>query len=240
MKSLFTILISLKRSEARRKEAVKALTTSPQLQWEILEGIDGLQLQYTPPEYREAKVARLLGFPLTPSEIGCFLSHRLAWIKCVEKDSDTLILEDDFAFKSNFEQAISTLYAQYPSWDIARLQGLVATPDSPLASGPDYQIVTNHEDPLGATAYIIKPAAAKKLIAYSSEIFEPLDHFLEHQKIHKLKIVAYKPYPIEITGMVSTMHDRSDRAPIKGIRKKLRSLHRALDRLFNPKPWFPK
>jgi glycosyl transferase family 25 len=240
MTSLFTILISLKRSENRRKQAVEALATKPHLQWEILEGIDGLQLQYTPSEYREAKVSRLLGFSLTPSEIGCFLSHRLAWIKCVEKDYDTLILEDDFAFKPHFEQAITTLYAQYPSWDIARLQGLVATPDSPLASGPNYQIVTNNEDPLGATAYIIKPAAAKKLIAYSSEIFEPLDHFLEHQKIHKLKIVAYKPYPIEITGMVSTMHDRSDRAPIKGIRKKLRSLHRALDRLFNPKPWFPK
>lgn len=240
MNPLFTILISLKRSENRRKQAVEALATKPLLQWEILEGIDGLQLQYTPSEYREAKVVRLLGFPLTPSEIGCFLSHRLAWIRCVEKDCDTLILEDDFAFKPHFEQAISTLYTQHPSWDIARLQGLTATPDSPLASGLDYQIVTNHEDPLGATAYIIKPAAAKKLIAYSSEIFEPLDHFLEHQKIHKLKIIAYKPYPVEITGMVSTMHDRFDRVPITGIRKKLRSLYRALDRLFNPKPWFPK
>lgn len=240
MMSLFTILISLKRSEARRKQAIEALTATPLLQWEVLEGIDGLQLRHTPPEYREGKVSRLLGFPLTPSEIGCFLSHRLAWIKCVEKGSDALILEDDFAFKPHFEQAISTLYAQYTEWDIVRLQGLVATPGSPLASGPDYQIVTNHEDPLGATAYIVKPAAAKKLIAYSSEIFEPLDHFLEHKKIHKLKIVAYKPYPVEITGMVSTMHDRFDRTPITGIRKKLRSLHRAIDRLFNPKPWFPK
>ena len=240
MPSLFTILISLKRSENRRKQAVEALATRPLLQWEILDGIDGLQLQHTPPEYREAKVAKLLGFPLTPSEIGCFLSHRLAWIKCVEKGCDTLILEDDFAFKPHFEQAIATLYSQFPSWDIARLQGLVPTPHSPLASGPDYQIVTNHEDPLGATAYVIKPPAAKKLIAYSSEIFEPLDHFLEHPKIHKLKIVAYKPYPIEVNGMVSTMHDRSDRAPITGVRKKLRSLHRAIDRLINPKPWFPK
>jgi glycosyl transferase, family 25 len=240
MTPLYTILISLKRSEARRKHAIESLAANPLLQWEVLEGVDGLQLQHTPPEYREGKVCRLLGFPLTPSEIGCFLSHRLAWIRCVEKDCDALILEDDFAFRPHFEQAISTLYTQYPNWDIARLQGLAATPDSPLALGSDYQIVSNNKDPLGATAYIIKPSAAKKLIAYSSEIFEPLDHFLEHQKIHKLKIVAYKPYPIEVTGMVSTMHDRFDRAPIKGIRKKLRSLHRAIDRLLNSKPWFPK
>ena len=240
MPPLFTILISLKRSEDRQQKAIETLKTSHFLDWEMLEGIDGLQLQGTPPEYREQKVVRLLGFALTASEIGCFLSHRLAWVRCVEKQCPTLILEDDFSFKENFHQAISILNTEYQDWDIARLQGIVATPDSTLLAGPDYRIVSNHEDPLGATAYIIKPAAAKKLIQYSNEIFEPLDHFLEHQKIHHLKIVAFKPYPIETNGAVTTMHDRTDRAPITGLKKRLRSLNRAMDRLFNAKPWFPK
>jgi len=239
MTSLFTLLITLKRSKARRDQAI-AILENTSLQWEILDGIDGLQLQHTPPEYHEAKVSRLLGYQLTPSEIGCFLSHRLAWIKCVEKDAPVLILEDDFIFKPNFEQAIEALLLQYQDWDIARLQGLVETSDKPLHAGSDYQIVENFGDPLGATAYIIKPAAAKRLIRFSNEIYEPLDHFLEHKKIHQLKVVAFKPYPVEANGMVSTMHDRGERMPIKGLRKRWRSIHRAIDRLFNSSPWFPK
>jgi glycosyl transferase family 25 len=175
-----------------------------------------------------------------PSEIGCFLSHRLAWIKCVEKNCPTLVLEDDFIFKPNFEKAIAILINEFQDWDISRLQGLTGTSSLTLQTGSDYQIVENFSDPLGATAYIVKPAAAKRLIRFSNEIYEPLDHFLEHKKIHHLKVIAFKPYPIESNGMVSTMHDRGDRIPIKGFKKKLRSINRVIDRLLNAHPWFPK
>ena len=230
MVPLFTILISLKRSESRRSIAVEALSQLSYLDWHILEGIDGLQLQNTPPEYHEAKVTRLLGFPLTPSEIGCFLSHRQAWVQCVEKNVPTLVLEDDFSILSN----------GYQDWDIARLQGLVETSHTILHSKANYELVANHEDPLGATAYIIKPHAAKKLIQRSNEIYEPLDHFIEHKSKHQQRIVAFKPYPIKANGTISTMHDRPDRYPIGGLQKKWRSFHRTLDRLFNSDPWFPK
>lgn len=236
----FTILISLKRSESRRLAAVDTLTKLSLLNWHILEGIDGLLLQNTPPEYYKSKVTRLLGFPLTPSEIGCFLSHRQAWVQCIEKDMPTLILEDDFSIAPNFEQALSVLSHQYQDWDIARLQGLVDTPHTNLVSELDYQIVVNRGDPLGAAGYIIKPSAAKMLVQNSSAIFEPLDHFLEHYSKHKQKIVAFKPYPIKVNGTVTTMHDRPDRHPINGFHKKWRSLNRAIDRLVNPNPWFPK
>jgi len=240
MAPLFTILISLKRSESRRKSAVEILNKLSPLDWQLLDGIDGLQLQNTPPEYRESKVVRLLGFPLTPSEIGCFLSHRQAWVRCIEKGKPTLILEDDFSIAPNFNQAITALSYEHQDWDIARLQGLVDTPNSVIISDSDYQIVVNQEDPLGATGYIIKPHAAKKLIQSSNDIYEPLDHFLEHHSKHKQKIVAFKPYPILANGTASTMYDRPDRYPISGFHKKWRSLNRAIDRLINSDPWFPK
>jgi glycosyl transferase family 25 len=240
MNPLFTILISLKRSESRRSVALETLKSLPFLDWHIFEGIDGLQLQNTPPEYREAKVTRLLGFPLTLSEIGCFLSHRQAWVQCVEKNVPTLILEDDFSINPHFEETLSSLSNGYQDWDIARLQGLLETSHTSLYSKAGYELVVNHEDPLGATAYIVKPHAAKKLIQRSNEIYEPLDHFLEHKSKHQQRIVAFKPYPIKANGTISTMHDRPDRSPIRGFQKKWRSLHRAINRLFNSDPWFPK
>ena len=234
-----TIVISLKRSETRRAD-FKTLLEQSALDWEILDAIDGLQLHSTPPEYHEEKVIRLLGFPLSASEIGCFLSHRLAWAKCSEKDRPTLILEDDFTFTPHFYESLSMTIESYHDWDILRLQGLGETSDSTLVNHPGFRIVENHGDPLGASAYVITPRAAKKLIQYSQAIYEPLDHFLEHRQKHGLKIVAIKPYPIIVKGNSSTILDRPERKPIDGIRKLLRSLARKIDRLTNPNPWFPK
>lgn len=239
MPPILTIVISLQRSETRRAQCKMILENSG-LAWEILDAIDGLQLQSTPPEYHEEKVIRLLGFPLSASEIGCFLSHRLAWARSIEKNQPTLILEDDFSFEPHFEQALSALSATYQDWDIVRLQGLEKIADSTLMEMGSFRAVKNHGDALGATAYLIKPSAAKRLIQCSQEIYEPLDHFLEHQQKHGLKIIAIKPYPVIVNGVVSTIHDRPERKPIKGFRKWMRSLSRKLDRFISPNPWFPK
>jgi glycosyl transferase family 25 len=239
MLPILTIVISLKRSENRRAQCKRILKNSG-LDWEILDAIDGLQLQSTPPEYHEEKVIRLLGFPLSASEIGCFLSHRLAWARSIEKNQLTLILEDDFSFEPHFEQALATLSKTYQDWDIVRLQGLEKTSDSTLIEMDGFRAVKNYRDPLGATAYLIKPSAAIRLIKCSQDIYEPLDHFIEHHQKHGLKIIAIKPYPVIVNGASSTIHDRPTRKPIKGLRKWMRSLSRKLDRLMNPNPWFPK
>lgn len=130
--------------------------------------------------------------------------------------------------------------ASYQDWDILRLQGITETSDSTLVKHPNFRIVENHGDPLGAAAYILKPSAAKKLIQTSRDIYEPLDHFLEHRQKHGVKIIAIKPYPVIIKGESSTILDRPERKAIHGIRKILRSLAREMDRLTNPNPWFPK
>lgn len=234
-----TIVISLKRAQNRRKNAEKELLNQG-ADWEILDAIDGLKLQNTPPEYNENKVSKLLGFPLTLSEIGCFLSHREAWLNCIEKDQTVLILEDDFALAPNIKEAIFFLLENQSCWDIARLQGLSQTSHSVIITSKSFEIVTNKDDPLGATAYLLKPHAAKKLLVESHEIYEPLDHFLEHHKKHSLRMVAIKPYPVSTNGSESTIFDRPDRKSISGSRKIVRSISRALDRLFNPNPWFPK
>ena len=239
MTLLSTIVISLKRSETRRA-AFTVLLEQSGLDWEILDAIDGLQLQSTPPEYHEEKVIRLLGFPLSASEIGCFLSHRLAWARCVEKERPTLILEDDFTFAPHFHESLPKVMASDQDWDILRLQGIAETSDSVLVKYPNFRIAENHGDPLGAAAYILKPSAATKLIQASQYIYEPLDHFLEHRQKHGLNIIAVKPYPVIIKGESSTILDRPERKAIHGIRKLLRSLARRMDRLTNPNPWFPK
>lgn len=178
---------------------------------------------------------------MTANEIGCFLSHKKAWQACVKENRPTLIFEDDFIILPHFERTVELLLTEFQDWQIVRLQALAQTGHDIVRTFGDLSIVRNHEDPLGATAYIVKPDAARILVEHARDIYEPLDHFLEHTSKHGLEVLAVKPYPVDISRAPSTIADRpNDRKPIRGLRKKVRSISRALDRLFAKDPWFPR
>lgn len=240
MQNLQTIVISLLRSLKRREKARSELSKTS-LNWSFLDAVDGSELQSVPSEYQSRKVKQLLGFDMTPNEIGCFLSHKKSWQTCLENDQITLILEDDFILLPHFEKTLELLLTEFQDWDLIRLQSLANSSHVIVKLMGDISIVKNLSDPIGATAYILKPSAAKILIENAKDIYEPLDHFLEHRKKHGVEILAVKPYPVDISNASSTISDRPEaRKPIKGLRKIIRSAYRALDRIVTVEPWFPK
>jgi glycosyl transferase family 25 len=233
------LVISLSGS-VERQEKVRAQLDQTDLPWQFLEAVRGTALIEPPKEYNAVKVRRLLCFELTPNEIGCFLSHKKAWQRCVEAHTPTLIFEDDFALLPHFKKTIAYLMAHPHTWQAVRLQGLFPVAQEVISDHGDFRIVINRGDAVGATAYLIQPAIAKRLIEASSDLYEPLDHFLEHERKHGIAFVAIDPYPVDITGVTSTIADRPGRTPITGFRKVLRSCYRAWDRLTHSDPWFPK
>lgn len=238
--SLQTLVISLPQS-IDRQEKVKVELSKTKLSWEFLEAVDGRKLSYPIPEYLPNKVQRLLGFQLTPNEIGCFLSHRKAWQVCINQNIPVLVFEDDFLLLPSFEEAIEILLSKSEDWSLIRLQALVQSSDCLVKNYGKFSLMRNDNDPLGATSYILQPSAAQLLVQYSNEIYEPLDHYLEHHQKHTVHMLALKPYPVDITQVESTIADRPhDRKPTKGIKKISRSLYRQWDRLFSKNPWFPK
>jgi glycosyl transferase, family 25 len=221
---LQVLVISLHRSLDRRAKVAQELQKTS-LSWTFLDAVDGSALQTPPPEYKALKVKCLQGYELTPNEIGCYLSHKEAWKYCVEKNIPTLIFEDDFVLTS---------------WSFIRLQGLYEVSYQDISVIDGIHLVKNIGDAVGATAYLLKPEIARVLIHQSADIYEPVDHFLEHQKKHGLEFLAVRPYPVDITRAKSTIDDRDERAPVQGLRKRFRSVARAIDRAFSKKPWFPK
>jgi glycosyl transferase family 25 len=239
MQNVQIVVISLSRAHSRR-EKVKIELGKTGLAWEFLDAVDGSQLSMPFAAYSDQKVKRLLGFSLTPAELGCFLSHQAAWMHCLDANEATLIFEDDFVLSPSFESDLALILDHAAQWDLLRLQGLVDLPSTLIGTIGQYQLVHNHGDPLGATAYLVKPRAAAMLLARSQSIFEPLDHYLEHEKVHGVRMLAMKPYPVWINGLTSTISDRPDRQVISGHHKRIRSFWRWLDRLSNKNPWFPK
>jgi glycosyl transferase family 25 len=105
MSDIQGLVISLAGSDARQQQ-VKSELDKTNLQWRFLDAVRGSALTSTPKEYQPAKVKSLLGFELTPNELGCFLSHKKAWQDCVDKNIPTIIFEDDFCLLPHFEKAI--------------------------------------------------------------------------------------------------------------------------------------
>mgnify|MGYP006282794629 CR=1 FL=1 len=237
--SLQILVISLRRSPDRRAKVEQELQKIS-WPWSFLDAVDGAALKTPPKEYKPFKVKYLQGYELTANEIGCYLSHREAWKHCVEKNIPTLIFEDDFVLGSDFGKALEALSKNSQSWNFVRLQGLYEVPYQEVSLIDGIHLVKNIGDAVGATAYLLKPEIAKILIDESSDIYEPVDHFLEHQKKHGLEFLAIRPYPVDITRAKSTIDDRRERAPVQGLKKRLRSVARAFDRVLNKKPWFPR
>jgi glycosyl transferase family 25 len=240
MMAIQALVISLPGSSDRQEKARLELAKT-NLRWRFLDAIRGSALPTLPAEYQPKKVKRLLGFELTSSELGCFLSHKKAWQACVDDNIPSIIFEDDFRLLPHFEKTINYLINDYTDWGAVRLQGLSLVHHNEIHSFDDnISLVRNKGDAVGATAYILKPAQAKVLIEAAKDVFEPLDHFLEHHQVHRLEFFAVKPYPVDISGDQTTIADRPARYPIKGIAKLVRSIARIWDRSFSQRPWFPK
>jgi glycosyl transferase family 25 len=239
MEAIQAIVISLPGS-VDRQEKVHLELANTNLKWRFLDAIRGSALTTLPKEYIPKKVKQLLGFELTFSELGCFLSHKKAWQVCVDDNIPTIIFEDDFCLLPHFEKTITYLIHGNAGWGAVRLQGIHPVLYEVMDLCGDIQLVQNKADAVGASAYILKPAQAKLLIEAAEEIYEPLDHFLEHRQVHHVNFLAIHPYPVGVTGDKSTILDRPVRSPLRGVIKLKRSLARNVDRLFSSKPWFPK
>ena len=239
MQTILVRVISLERSTDRRERVQRELKNFP-LGWAFLNAVDGFALKALPKSYDPVKVKRLQGYELTPGEIGCYLSHMKAWEQCVEHNKTMLVLEDDFVINGDLSHIFESLTQMDQRWSLVRLAALYDVEHRAIERYEGIELVENRGDPVGAAAYVIKPSAAAQLIKCSSAIYEPVDHYLEHDSKHDLRMLAVKPYPISIVGKDSTITDRPGRLPIKGFEKTKRSIYRWLDRQFSSSPWFPK
>ena len=231
------MVISLKDSLERRRKC-KFYLDKLDYEWIFFDAVDGKKIDNYPAEYNKKKVKKLHGFDMTMTEIAVRFSHLEVWKKSVKLNIPILVLEDDFAFGNNIDESINFALKHFDAWQVLRLQALFESKYETLIEENNIKLVKNHSDPLGCTAYFVKPSSAKTLIEHSKFFFEPIDHFLEHSSYHGLNFLAIKPYPVDITGEPPTVFGRDSRKPIRGLRKLNRSLNRFIDRLINKKPWF--
>lgn len=171
------VVISLKRREDRRShfsEVNSGLTN-----WEFKDAVDGNALNMeallqnnmsTDTSWRDPFKNR----KINRAEVACLLSHREAWIQCLESKEPLMILEDDAIIKDNFdEQYYESLVDEY---NLIYLQRNENKPE--LVKHID-DVIEVPSYPYNTTGYIVTPEAAKILINtnVTSKIL-PADEYL--------------------------------------------------------------
>jgi len=201
------IVISLASSTDRRIRAGEQLQTS-QNPWQFLDAIDG-RLAGATPHYDHDRRMRLTRRPMTSGEIGCFLSHRSAWKLCVERASPTVVLEDDFRLQPTFWPSLRVADQCSGTFDLLRLQGTFVRKERVLRKFHEISLVKQYVDPAGSMAYVVTPQCAQVLLARSEKFCVPVDDFIGATWLHRQRVRALKPYPVDTTDSASTIGDRT-------------------------------
>jgi GR25 family glycosyltransferase involved in LPS biosynthesis len=114
------------------------------------------------------------GKVLYPGVKGCFHSHYRLWTKCVELNESIMIFEDDIVVSNKYKKIdfdeILILSINY-DWAMAAQWKIYLEEKNKIDKAVNY---SSRFMP-GASGYIIKPQAAKKLIDYYSNTYLPAD-----------------------------------------------------------------
>ena len=236
-------VISLPESAARRASVARQLDPTG-LSWSFFDAIKPSALPAPPAEYDAVRRLRFTGYPMSEGEIGCFLSHRAVWCEVVSRQRPCLVLEDDFTIAEGEDLAgLLTLIAPHlAAFGFIRLHGIFPVRSKPVRQVNSHAIVKTRRDPAGTLAYLVAPAAAKRLLDASASFFVPVDDFLAWGWRHRQGIFSVHPYPIRDAAVLpGAIRDRAKprlsraaklrreiyRAPI-GIRKSLDAFLRYL------------
>ncbi|MGH1444972.1 MAG: glycosyltransferase family 25 protein [Cognatishimia sp.] len=174
-------VIHLSKSTAR--EALIADLQKALPNCDVLDAIDGREM--TDSVLRRVAKNRLAKphypFPLMPSEIGCFLSHRKAWAAIANADAPFgFVAEDDVAVRPGFAQALSAAIELGTEDKLIRFPMREREkPDQSILIQNGIHLFRPKEIGLTAALYLLGRKAAQKLIDKSETFDRPVDTWLQ-------------------------------------------------------------
>jgi glycosyl transferase family 25 len=192
-------ILHLERATSRAA-TVESLRNTMAIESEVLAAVDGARL--APPEVDQAYARRRFRphypFPLTRTEVGVFLSHRLAWRRIVDDALDfAFIFEDDAEIDpSAFAALLDFVTLERPAWDYVLLPAQPIRNGSPVASRGGLTLLRPDAPPLRAIAQIVSLAAAKRLLDRTLPFDRPIDTLMQMTWATGLPLLVASPSPV--------------------------------------------
>ena len=204
------ILVINLRSSTARWEKVSAELASAGLFFERHEAVDGRL-------FSAAEIAQLAPWdssaffkPLSPGEIGCFLSHVSAAERIVRDGLNrALVLEDDFILAENFAVRLKDLLAlpgRPP--DLIKIEGALRGGEWVATTAKGQKLYRHRRPPSRTAAQIWSHEGAKKFLATARPFLRPVDVHLKHWWEHGIEIIYVRPALVadgDAAGATSTI-----------------------------------
>ena len=192
-------ILHLERATSRGPN-VRSLSANLPIESEVLAAVDGARL--TPLEVDQAYARRRFRptypFPLTRTEVGVFLSHRLAWRRIVDDALDfAFIFEDDAEIDpSAFAALVEFVTLERLAWDYVLLPAQPIRSGTPVASRGGLTLLRPNAPPLRAIAQIVSLAAAKRLLERTLPFDRPIDTMMQMPWVTGQPVLVASPSPV--------------------------------------------
>jgi GR25 family glycosyltransferase involved in LPS biosynthesis len=183
----FGVYINLDRSQDRRA-AIEAQLVKIGLdkRYERLSAVDGV-----------AGLAANMGHgrSITPGELGCWLSHRFAWARCLQRSNPCHVMEDDAVLSDGIGDRIQAIVNAVPfeQWDIIFTDLASSSLDETMRIVRDVRAQRTRGKfailPLetnttlsGTASYIVNPRSAARLLdlVHPDKHDSPVDLLIRH------------------------------------------------------------
>lgn len=158
---------------------------------------------------------------LTDGEIGCTLSHRIAWQQIIDDEIEFgLVLEDDFEIVADLNPVLEVIAGLEFDWHLLKLmEGPVEVVKKRkikvIQTLDELNLVSYDKPPVCTAAQVVSRAGALKLLEQSTVFFRPIDVDIQWFNLDGLRVHGIKPYPIELSD--DHLTSEIDRV---GVRKK--------------------
>jgi GR25 family glycosyltransferase involved in LPS biosynthesis len=167
---------------------------------EVIAAVDGARLtrQEVDQAYARQRFEPHYPFALTTTEVGVFLSHRLAWRRIVDEALDfAFIFEDDAEIEpSAFAALTAFVTLERPAWDYVLLPAKPIRNATPVARRDGLALLRPDAPPLRAIAQIVSLAAAKRLLDRTLPFDRPVDTFMQMTWVTGLPVLVASPSPV--------------------------------------------
>lgn len=206
-------LINLDQSKDRLL-AMQSQLEDLQIRYERIAAIEGLKNQETAAyNYEVGDSLPLCGRALTDGEIGCSMSHLIAYEKIIRNEHPyALIMEDDLWLPPNTTELINDLidWNKPSHWDIVLLHHTNPSFKKLNTKKINSRLrLATFKRPAASTAgYVISLRAAKVLLKIGLPVRMPADKLTGDKAINNLKICCALTSPFLIGNFASTITER--------------------------------
>jgi glycosyl transferase, family 25 len=175
-------ILHLERAVSRAPN-VRSLIACLPIESEVVAAVDGARL--TPQEVDQAYAPRRFQprypFALTATEVGVFLSHRLAWARIVDDALDfAFIFEDDAEIDpASFAALLEFVTLERSAWNYVLLPAKPIRNGVVVARRGGLALLRPDAPPLRAIAQIVSIDAARRLLDCTLPFDRPVDTLMQ-------------------------------------------------------------